>query len=416
MGRSLVAACGLPQMLASDAPMLSQPSISFLAVDRSEVWIVGDFRKILSGLVMQFRTSAPAANEVVFPCLTRQISAILAHYGSARVVCQDAFVAAAQASLRTVTIPDRWGFPYHLKFSLSYTISSVLRAITPHSACSGPEVSHIVEDCMTADSWVCKEVAAITGSHADRTAARQITCIVREDHEARAQALGQSLIIVAALGESPTRSSECLAALTFGLGNPAAKLAWLKGYAARLIPAVCVPAIESGVGLEAHGQNTLVRVDNATRAVLGFCFRDFGSVRCHTPTLRRRGFRISTAPPDTWLLTESEEEVWDQIQHTAIHNNLQLLVRQLAVDPALAWRLIRDELDDFFSSAAACLGNETAARMHAYLTRPIVKAKALLRMRMSQVTDEVRMPTCPNPPTLCCPWLTPSPLLLCLAH
>lgn len=149
------------------------------------------------------------------------------------------------------------------------------------------------------------------------------------------------------------------------------------------------------MGLEAHGQNAMMRVDNATEDVVGFCFRDFGSVKCHAPTLRRRGFHIFTAPParppisNTWLLTESEEEVWDQVQHTAIHNNLQLLVRQLNVETAVAWKLIRNELELFFASWA---GNETAVRMHAYLTRPIVKGKALLRMRLQEVTEDVCMP------------------------
>lgn len=390
MGRSLVAACGLPKISPSEAPTLTQPSISFLAVDRAELWVTGPFRKILTRLLVQFRLPRVGPNEIIVPCLTRQIPAILRHSESARVICQDAFKAAAQASLRTVTVPDRLDFPFSLKFSLSYTISSVLRAITPHSACSAIEVSNIVEDCVTEDTWVCKEIAATASSHADRTAARQMTCIVREDHEARARALGQSLIIVAALGETSTRSSECVAALMFGLDNSKAKLAWLRSYAAKLFYAVCTPAIESGVGLEAHGQNTMVRVDNATKTVVGFCFRDFGSVRCHTSTLRKRGFRMLTTPAETWLLTENEEEVWDQVQHTAIHNHLQLLVRQLNVELAVAWRSIRDELDVFFAAYAR---NSVAIRMHAYMTRPIVKIKALLRMRMSEVTDDVCIST-----------------------
>ncbi|SMR44214.1 unnamed protein product [Zymoseptoria tritici ST99CH_1A5] len=380
MGRALVATGGLKQLDPSQVPSLLQPSITFIAVDRGSTRITGPFRTLLKPLLDQFSLPRLLPNEVVLPCLSQQLPAIQRHFPSTRVLLHDAFTAHAQASLRTVNIPSEMRFAYNMKFALSCTISSVLRTITPWTTCLGPEISAVIEDAVTENTWVCKEVAAITGSQKDFSAAKNLSCILREDLEPRALALGQTLIVVAALAEKPVGSSECLAALTFGLRSSGQKKKWLRDYASKLIHAVLTPALESGVCLEAHGQNSLVRVDKRTKAIVGFCFRDFGSVKCHTPTLRNRGHQLLTVLPACWIETDVEEEGWDTLQHTMIHNHLQLLIRGLNLHPIEAWPVIRRQLDNFFEQHTE---SESARRMHAYLTRPIVRYKALLRMRMS---------------------------------
>lgn len=93
-----------------------RPMLRCLVSHRSHFWpwtgpssgsLVHFASYLLSNLLAQFRLPQTGPDEVVIPCLTRQIPAILVHYSSARVICKDAFAAAAQASLRTVSIPDR---------------------------------------------------------------------------------------------------------------------------------------------------------------------------------------------------------------------------------------------------------------------------------------------------------------------
>jgi siderophore synthetase component len=156
------------------------------------------------------------AHEVLIPCLARQLPAIMVRFQSARVIARNAITASAQASIRTVVLPQTLQFEWHLKLALACTVTSALRTITPW-----------LSDLLPEDTWICREVASITGAQRDYDEAKHISCILRENHEARANAMNQTLVIAAALAETPYGETECYATFLFKLVTTEGKMDWL---------------------------------------------------------------------------------------------------------------------------------------------------------------------------------------------
>lgn len=390
MHRSCVSTQPLEQLLPKDAPSLLQPPMSIIALDSSETRISGPFRDLIKPLLDNFDTFS-GTNEVLLPCLSRQVPMILERFKTGRVVVQDAYIAEAQASIRTVTVPKQYGFEWHLKTALACTITSALRTISPWTACVGPELSAIFRDLIPEDTWVCDEVASITGSQDDYDTAKMLSCVLREDLEPRADSLNQALIIAAALAERPYNSDECYAALTFDLHTPLQKMTWLTSYAEKLIDSILTPAVESGICLEAHGQNMLVRVDRDTKRVVGFGVRDLGGVKCHMPTLRKQGYYLPTALPGSFVTGEKEEECWSIIQHTLVQNHLHHLIRRLRLPSGDSWAMVRECLNAFFEKVPRTEQNE---RFKEFLFRSTIPNKAFLRMKMEGLYRDVSKSGC----------------------
>lgn len=381
MQRAFAAQKPMAQLPSSEIPSLLSPQVSIIAVDRASTRVTGPFRRLLEPLLANFILPPLYENEIVLPCMSRQIPAIQQNFPSARVLLLDAFTAEAKANLRTVVIPSKLGVEYDMKLALACTIGSTIRTITPQTTCLGPEISSVVHDLApNDDTWICRELAAITGSQSKSEEASHLSCMLRENLEPRALAQGQRLIIAGALAERMCGEIECYAAVVFGLGTVAAKLDWFAEFASKMIPPVLALAVDSGICLEAHGQNTLIRVDNKTRRIMGVCFRDFGSIKCHMPTLRKRGHTLLSALPDCFIIEDREEEAWDIVRHTLIHTQLQVLSRALHLPPVEAWRIVREQLDDFFATRP---NSDIARRMRAFLFRPVVRHKAFVGMKLS---------------------------------
>ncbi|KXT04176.1 hypothetical protein AC578_55 [Pseudocercospora eumusae] len=388
MHRSCVAQEPLAQILPSEAPTLLHPSMSIIAVDRAAVKISGPFRRLLEPLLANFDLPTVGSNDIILPCLSRQWPAIQANFPSAYILIPDALEAEAQASVRTVAIPKQYGFSWHLKTALACTITSALRTITPWTACVGPELSEVLKDLVPNNLWIASEVASITGSQANFDQAKHISCILREDLEPRAESLNQSLIICAALAECPYGSSECYATLTFDLHNTHAKMAWLTEYTSVLVESILSPALDSGICLEAHGQNMLVRVDKTSKKIVGFAARDVGGIKCHMPTLRKRGHDLLTALPGSFVVSDNEEEAWSIVQHTLINNHLHHLIRRLRAPQDQAWQMVRDQIDDFFNRRPK---SDVAKRFRDFLFQSEVDSKAFLRMKMQGLYRDVSL-------------------------
>jgi uncharacterized membrane protein len=228
MHRTCLPQSPLQPILPSDLPSSVQPHINIIAVDSASVRISGPFRTLLAPLLHKLDLPAVKANEILIPCLTRQLPAITLRFPSARVIVRNAITASAQASIRTVVLPQTLQFDWDLKFALACTITSALRIITPWTACIGPEFSAVLSDLLPENTWICRKVASVTGAQDDFHEAKHISSILRESHEARANAINQTLIIAAALAETPYGETECHATFLFGLVTADEKADWLR--------------------------------------------------------------------------------------------------------------------------------------------------------------------------------------------
>ncbi|PIA89487.1 hypothetical protein CB0940_06892 [Cercospora beticola] len=397
MHRACIAQPPLAELSSRDLPSLLKPQLSIIAVDSLSVRVTGPFRNLMAPLLRCFQLPPILAHEIAIPCLTRQLPVIKEYHKSTRVLIEHAVVGDAQASIRTVSLGRETDFPYDMKMSLAFTITSVLRTITPWSACLNPELSNVLEDLLSEDLWLCKEVATVTGAQSDfEHEAKYISCVLRENHEVRAKALGQKLIIAAALAEKPYDATECHAALLFDLHTIEEKLQWLSDYASKLCDSILLPVIDSGICLEAHAQNILVRVDTsaAQPTIAGFVVRDLDAIQVNAPKLRQRGYQITSALPGSWVLNENEQEGWKVLQHSLIHGHFQHLIRRLRIYPlGQAWSLIRTQIRNTLTKRPR---TEEIERLEQFLFSPLVNSKAFLRMKLKENSFDDDYTVTPN--------------------
>lgn len=290
MHRSCFAQEPLELISPKDVQSLRNPEIKFLAVPSSDLRITGAFQTRLRPLLQKLGITNTIPDTVVVPCLKRQIPAIKSRFPKVELLASPPVTARAQAATRTVSLAPELESPYHLKLALACFITSALRTVSPWTACVGPEAGDVLSDVLPDDLWVAREVASVTGSGADFDEAKHISCVLREDLEPRANALGEALIPAAALAETDLATGISSAERVFGLDTIEKRRTWLRGYVSTLLRLVIPPALESGVALEAHGQNMLVRVSRSTKEVTGFV------VRC---------VRVSSWPDPNPLLAKS---------------------------------------------------------------------------------------------------------------
>jgi siderophore synthetase component len=157
-------------------------------------------------------------------------------------------------------------------------------------------------------------------------------------------------------------------------------------YTRKLLKATFLPALDSGICLEAHGQNILVRIDKSTCEVVGFVVRDLGGVKCYSPKLRQKGYVLTSALPGSFVVTDSEEEGWGIVQHTVIQNHIQHLIRRLHVEPARAWSAVREQIQELL---AVRQDHDDSARFERFLFAPKVRNKAFLGMKLRGLYRDV---------------------------
>jgi hypothetical protein len=275
MHRSCFAQEPLEPISPKDVQSLRNPEIKFLAVPSSDLRITGAFQSRLRPLLQKLGIDDNKENPdtVVVPCLKRQIPAITSRFPRVQVLPSPPVNARAQAATRTVSLAPELESPYHLKLALACFITSALRTVSPWTACVGPEVGEVLSDVLPRNLWVAREVASVTGGGDDFDEAKHISCVLREDLEPRANALGEALIPAAALAETDLATGISSAQRVFGLDTIEKRRGWLRSYVSTLLGLVVPPALESGVALEAHGQNMLVRVNRSTKEVAGFVVR-----------------------------------------------------------------------------------------------------------------------------------------------
>ncbi|KAM4067307.1 IucA / IucC family protein [Hirsutella rhossiliensis] len=238
------------------------PSLVFVAVPRTDLRISGAFKETLEPLLAGLGIlSSAGKHELIVPCLAQQLPAVQRYFPQARVLKTVSECADAQASMRTLTLRPELDFPFHLKLSLACRITSAVRTISPLAAMAGPAITDLRAKLLPLDFWVFREVGAVAGNQADSAHARHLCCILRDDLEARAKANNEALIIAAALAQCPypLGKKRSYAEILFNLRSHEEKRKWFRRYVACLFRAALPPLVHLGIGLEAHGQNIVVR-------------------------------------------------------------------------------------------------------------------------------------------------------------
>ncbi len=317
--------------------------------------------------------------------------------GTLRPVEGPAIPCRSLLSLRTLELDRDW----HLKLACDVLTTSTRRWVSPMSVHNGPEVTRMLldiqaEDPITATLALMQEPAA-AGLEPERvgSAAGQLGAILRT---APRETERERAWVCAALGERWPGTNERVlerAAAGYPGGRRERIAALIDDWIAALVPPALRLYCCYGVALELHLQNTLVRVVDGR--VAGFWVRDLGGIRIHTPRLSTA--RLASPPSfaaSSFIVTDDLDEVRGKLEHTLFHAHLAHLFAvagTLGINEAANWTKLRDCVERSLNAWAAdpLADVELRARLREELrelTRPRVRAKALLRMRLHERSSD----------------------------
>jgi siderophore synthetase component len=226
------------------------------------------------------------------------------------------------SSLRTVYHPD---LPVMLKLSLGLRITNSRRESTPTELRRGLEINRLLDAAYNAGT---------------ATAHPQFS-IVRDPAWVALDEGGPTLTgLDVAVREVPSAVDDytCLAGLVAPRPGYRARLSDLAaadpaGWVASYVDAVLVPMLhlyaETGIGLEAHQQNTLIRLDDAGQ-ITGGAYRDNQGYYLASSYLSR--LLSVTGLSDSTLAVVDDAIVDDRLTYYLLHNQALAVVGCLGVD------------------------------------------------------------------------------------
>ncbi|MEU7905502.1 IucA/IucC family protein [Actinoplanes sp. NPDC049118] len=267
-------------------------------------------------------------------------------------------------SLRTVA---PLGGGDHVKTAVDVQMTSAVRTVSPAAVHNGPRLSALLALLTTDLPLTVQRETAAGAVLVDGQPQRHLAHLRREAPRAGA---AETVVPLAVLAAPSPRDGRPL--LLEAVDDP---YAWWHGLAHLLLPPL-VAVLERGVALEAHGQNTLLVLDDGIPVRI--VYRDLGGVRVSAARLARHGVQV---PPLEGDLPSDDPEVLRTklaaaVLGTVCAELIAVLSREGA-DPARLWD----------SVAAALSGTGTADAAH-LLTAPLpVKATTAMRLADDPLDD-----------------------------
>ncbi|KIG12690.1 hypothetical protein DB30_01127 [Enhygromyxa salina] len=327
----------------------------------------------------------------------RQLFGPLFERGAIRAVVRPPVPCRSLLSLRTVALaPTR-----QLKLACPVHTTSTRRQVSPMSVHNGPQLSRLIADIQrrdpqTAALRLLPEPAA-AGLEPDRVGpkAGELGAILRVLPPLDPSEHGW---VCAAIGERWPGTEELVlerACAGYPGGRVERVTALVDAWISKLVPPALRLFSLYGIALELHAQNTLAHVKDGR--LVGIWVRDLGGVRIHTPRLDElKALAAPSFAARSFILTTDLDEVRGKLEHTLFHAHLTWLFAtagRLGVDELACWAKLRRCLADCYARWGSELGmseprrRRLAADLQA-LTRPQVRAKALLSMRLFERSSD----------------------------
>lgn len=292
------------------------------------------------------------------------------------------------SSLRTVYHPD---LPVMLKLSLGLRITNSRRESTPTELRRGLEINRLLDSAYNAGTatahprfsivrdpaWVALDEGGPTLTGLD-VAVREVPGGV-DDYAC----------LAGLVAPRPGQLSR-LGAYVAGHGSGGAE-AWVASYVDEVLVPMLHLYAETGIGLEAHQQNTLVRLDDSG-AVTGGAYRDNQGYYLAASYLQ--GLLGVTGLKDSTLAVVEDAIVDDRLTYYLLHNQALAVVGCLAVDGLASedslLRVVRDRLSQALPllKSAGPDGGRLASR---WLSAEQLPCKANMMTRLRGI-DEVVAP------------------------
>lgn len=229
------------------------------------------------------------------------------------------------SSLRTVYRPDA---PVMLKLSLGLRITNSRRESTRTELRRGMEVNRLLDGGYAARTFAAHPGFSITRDPAWIAVDQPGSEVTGLDVAVREVPPGVDALrcLVGLVAPRPGLGRSLLGDVVADFGDPAA---WVAGYTDRVLVPMLHLYAETGIGLEAHQQNTLVRL-GADGSATGAAFRDnqgYYLASSHLPSVLEL-----IGEPESTLAVVDDAIVDERLSYYLLRNQALAVVGCLAVD------------------------------------------------------------------------------------
>jgi siderophore synthetase component len=303
-------------------------------------------------------------------------------------------------SFRTV-VPGGASTAPHLKLPVSLRLTSVQRTVSPKSAVMGPRLTCLLtrivadEDGFNGTLDILGEELGVhyIDPDGDDDRSRHLAVLFRSNPMSKRSAALFPIPAGALFADSPVDGRALvteLVAASYG-DHADGALQFYKRYADTVLTAVLGAYLLYGIAFEAHQQNSFMMVDRdgKPRQLL---VRDFGDLRVHGPSLERTGLTLEVFREGHTVFA-TNEPVRDKLLHAVMLCHLSelglLLSRSYRHTEAAFWSVLKGSTADAFDSLRERSEPQRWAAERTAVLEARWPAKAFLRMRLSDTSDDV---------------------------
>lgn len=282
----------------------------------------------------------------------------------------------ATLSFRTMALLDD---PFHIKLPVQVQATSAVRTVSSVTTVDGPKLSYELQDML--DVYPQLKVAKEPfGLHAETEPdeARQLAYIIREKPKLDGE--GVTVVTASLVNYNPVDNKKIAESYLEWVDNevtPDSIKQFITVYAHTLIPPLIAYIQEYGIALEAHMQNTIVKLGKDYK--MTFMVRDLGGSRIDLDTLRKKVPNVRVENES--LIAKDMEAVIAKFQHAVIQNQLGELIYHLSQYEGVTEAELF-EIVQHITKQAIDPNKPHAEVLHRVLFGPTIKVKSLLRMRM----------------------------------
>lgn len=307
------------------------------------------------------------------------------------------FPAAPTMSFRTV-VPMADTESPHVKLAMGLRLTSVPRTISPRSCQMGPRISDLLLDILSKDRELGKTIEIVPeqiGIHfqeadeKNNKIAKNLACIFRKNIFSD-QRDGEVVIPAAALTVPCPGSGLPMFFEIFSKSDNGTleQIHYVfRKYLNTLLGGLLRLFLVYGIALEAHQQNTLVKVSRSGN-LQKFLFRDFGGIRIHQPTLFSKGFTLKLHT-DRLTVVDNWTAIRNKLMIAAYHYHIGYMTTVFAehflVDDWVFWADVADVTKNVFTQLKTEVSPELwEQEYNALLNAPwIIKTSTRMRLLAS---------------------------------
>lgn len=282
----------------------------------------------------------------------------------------------ATLSFRTIALLER---PYHIKLPVQVQATSAIRTVSSVTTVDGPKLSYELQDMLNVYPQL-KVAREPFGLHAaiEPDQARQLAYIVRE----RPMIDGEGVTVVTAslVNQNPVDDMKVVDSYLEWVDREISAQSikhFMTVYAHTLIPPLIAYIQEYGIALEAHMQNTIVKLGKDYK--MAFMVRDLGGSRIDLETMKEKIPNVKIENES--LIAEDIEAVIAKFQHAVIQNQMGELIYHLSQHEDVTEQELFTIVQEI-TRHAIDPNKPHATVLNQILFGTTITVKSLLRMRM----------------------------------